>query len=207
VLVDPEFVIPLPAGASFEQAAAATDAGMTSYHAIVTRGKVTKGMRVGIIGLGGLGSLGAQIALAAGASVYVAEINPVVHDYARDIGVEHVSDSIATFADDELDVIVDFAGFEDTTGLAVETVRRRGRVVRVGLARDIGQINLNLLTLNSIDLVGSQAGTKEDCAAVLDLVAAGDLSSRVTKIAFDQIGEGMEQLERGGVVGRLVAVY
>jgi propanol-preferring alcohol dehydrogenase len=69
----------------------------------------------------------------------------------------------------------------------------------------MGTINLNDLTLRSLDLVGSQAGTKEDCSAVLQLVADGKLSSRITRIPFEQIGEGIDRLERGDVVGRLVA--
>ena len=207
VLVDPQFVIPVPDGVSWDQAAAATDAGMTSYHAVVQRGLVTHGMKVGIIGFGGLGSLGAQTAIARGASVYVAETNAQVQEYARELGATAVADDIATFAGEELDVIIDFAGFETTTSDAVTTVRRWGRVVRVGLARQFGTIDLNVLTLNSVDLVGSQAGTKDDCAAVLDLIAAGKLSSRTSTIRFEDIGEGMERLERGDVVGRLVALY
>lgn len=207
VLVAPEFVISLPDGAGFEQAAAATDAGMTSYHAIMDRGQVQQGMKVGIIGFGGLGSLGAQTAIAQGAAVYVAETNPEVHDYARGFGIDHIAAEISAFADEDLDVIIDFAGFETTTSCAVMSVRRGGRVVRVGLAREMGLINLNLLTLNSVELVGSQAGTKQDCAAVLDLIASGKLASRISTISFEKIGEGMERLERGEVVGRLVAVY
>jgi propanol-preferring alcohol dehydrogenase len=52
-----EFVIPLPDGIDWDQAAAATDAGMTSYHAVVVQGGVTAGTKVGIIGLGGWGPL------------------------------------------------------------------------------------------------------------------------------------------------------
>ena len=102
---------------------------------------------------------------------------------------------------------IDFAGFGTTTAGAIETVKDRGRVVQVGLARETGTINLNRLTLSSLELVGSQAGTKEDCAAVLELIAAGKLTSRITTIGFDEIGEGIRKLERGEVVGRLVARF
>jgi D-arabinose 1-dehydrogenase-like Zn-dependent alcohol dehydrogenase len=162
-------------------------------------------MKVGIIGLGGLGSLGAQIALAEGARVFVAEINEAVHPYARELGAHGVAAGIDAFADEQLDVIIDFAGFGTTTAAAIETVRNRGRVVQVGLARPMGTINLNELTLQALDLVGSQAGTKEDCSAVLDLIAADKLASRITKISFEEIGEGIHRLGRGEVIGRLVA--
>lgn len=205
VAVPAHLVVHVPDSVPWEQAAAATDAGLTSYHAVMVRGQVQAGMKVGVIGLGGLGSLGAQIALANGAQVYVAEVNEDVHSYARELGVHGISTGIDSFADEQLDVIIDFAGFGTTTAAAIETVRIRGRVVQVGLARPMGTINLNELTLKSLDLVGSQAGTKEDCSAVLELIAAGRLASRITTIPFEEIGEGIQRLERGEVIGRLVA--
>lgn len=47
---------------------------MTSYAAVVRRGGVKAGDRVGIIGLGGLGQIGARVAHLLGAEVHVAEI-------------------------------------------------------------------------------------------------------------------------------------
>lgn len=68
-------LVPFPDGVDFINGAVATDAGMTSYHAMVTRGGVEEGMKVGVIGLGGLGRLGARADVLLGAEVYVAEIN------------------------------------------------------------------------------------------------------------------------------------
>ncbi|MEV8351052.1 alcohol dehydrogenase catalytic domain-containing protein [Streptomyces niveus] len=45
-------LVRLPQELSFELGAMATDAGITSYHAMVTVGGLKKGMRVGVIGLG-----------------------------------------------------------------------------------------------------------------------------------------------------------
>lgn len=207
VPVPERLVLPLPDGIPWDQAAAATDAGLTSYHALAIQGGVGEGTKVGIIGLGGLGSLGAQIARALGAEIYVAEINEKVHQLALEVGAVEVDTDIKAFADRELDVVVDFAGFGTTTAGAVETVRRNGRVVQVGLGVAEGTINLQQLTLNEVELVGSQAGTAEDCEAVLRLIADGSVSSRVTRIGFDEIGDGIGRLERGEVIGRLVAIY
>lgn len=206
VVVKERLTVHVPDGVPFDQAAAATDAGLTSYHAVIVRGGVRPGMRVGIIGLGGLGSLGAQIARANGAEVYVAEVNEGVHEYARELGATAVGREIGEFADQDLDVVIDFAGFGETTAAAIEAVKVRGRVLQVGLARAMGTINLQTLTLNSLELVGSQAGTKEDCSAVLELVGAGKIASRITRVGFDEIGAGVQRLADGGVVGRLVAV-
>jgi len=200
------YVIPLPDGVDWDQAAAATDAGMTSYHAAITRGGVTVGTKVGIIGFGGLGSLGAQAALAVGAEVYVAETNEAVHEFARELGVADVATDIADFTDTGLDVIIDYAGFGTTTAAAILAVKPGGRVVQVGLGVAEGSIPLLQLVLKPVDLLGSVAGSNDDCAAVLALVAEGKLSSRVTHVTFDEIKDGVERLERGEVVGRLVAM-
>jgi propanol-preferring alcohol dehydrogenase len=207
VAVLEHLVVHLPDAVPFDQAAAASDAGMTSYHAVKVQGQVTAGTRVGIIGLGGLGSLGTQAALALGAEVYVAEINEKVHGFARSLGVAGVSTRITDFADKDLEVVIDYAGFGVTTNDAIETVVRDGRVILVGLGKASATLNTQRLTLEQIHLIGSQAGTKEDCAEVLDLIAAGKLSSRITRIGFDEIGEGIGKLERGEVIGRLVAVF
>ncbi|MGS2586093.1 alcohol dehydrogenase catalytic domain-containing protein [Streptomyces hebeiensis] len=60
-------LVRLPDELSFELGAMATDAGITSYHAMVTVGGLKKGMRVGVIGLGGLGYIGARVAVLKGA--------------------------------------------------------------------------------------------------------------------------------------------
>ncbi|MFJ8792529.1 alcohol dehydrogenase catalytic domain-containing protein [Streptomyces sp. NPDC102462] len=59
-------LVRLPDELSFAMGAMATDAGLTSYHAMVARGGAKKAMRVGGIGLGGLGYIGAHIAVLKG---------------------------------------------------------------------------------------------------------------------------------------------
>jgi alcohol dehydrogenase, propanol-preferring len=207
VRVPARLVVPVPDGVPWEQAAAATDAGLTSYNAVAGTGGVGAGMIVGVIGLGGLGALGTQTAIALGASVYAAEVNEAAHEYARELGVAGVSSSLRDFPDQSFDVVLDFVGLAATTNDAIEVVRDRGRVVRVGLAQARGEVNLSAITLKALQVLGSQAGSKEDCSAVLDLVAQGRLRSRITTIGFDEIGTGVERLTTGGVVGRLVALF
>lgn len=207
VVVAADRVLALPDGVPFNQAAAATDAGLTSFHAVSVQGRVSAGTRVCIVGLGGLGSLGAQMALALGATVFVAEKNPDVHEYAESLGVERVENDIAAFAGEELDVVLDFAGAGSTTDGAVPALRPGGRIVLVGLAVARAELDLQTITLKELEIVGSMTGSMEDCAAVLDLIADGKLESRITQITFDEVGEGISKLQRGEVIGRLVAVF
>jgi propanol-preferring alcohol dehydrogenase len=199
-------LIPIPDEVPFEQAAAATDAGMTCYHAVFVRGGLRPGMKVGIIGLGGLGMTGARLAVLGGAEVYAAEKNAEVHAGGLERGVKKVVHDVTELADLGLDLIVDFAGFGTTTSGAIEVIGDSGRVVQVGLGAAESTINTQLLTLKQVELLGSLGGTPEDTVEVIKFIASGDLKIAVNQIDFDDIPSGLGQLARGEVQGqRLVA--
>jgi alcohol dehydrogenase, propanol-preferring len=198
-------LINLPDAVSFVQGAAATDAGQTSHHAIMVTGGLRSGQRVGIVGLGGLGMTGARIAVLNGAVVYGAEPRKAAWPTATDQGVHSVVDDVLELAQFEPDLIVDFAGFGETTAGAISAVRRGGLVVQVGLGRTHALISTFELIGKGVTLRGSGGGQPEDVAAVLEYIRRGELTIEATTIGFDQIPEGLNRLERGGVVGRIVA--
>lgn len=203
----PADLVPIPDDLDFVQAALGTDAGRASYRAIMVRGQVKRGDRLGIIGLGGLGQIGARIAVLAGADVFVAEIKESIWPLAQDIGVRRVAKDISEFADEGLDVIVDFAGFGTTTAAAIASVKPFGTVVQVGMGKLEATISTADLILRQVTLIGSRGGTVDDIAAVYDLFTTGQLNPQVTRIDFSQIPAGLDQLRRGQVSGRIVAVY
>lgn len=199
-------VISLPDGIAWEQAAPATDAGMTSYHAL-KRGGVKAGTKLGIIGAGGLGSLAVQFANGLGAEVYVAETNRDAWDRIQALGVNGLAENIREFSDKELQVIVDYAGFGTTTDDAIETVSINGTVVQVGMGVDRADISTTAIMLKQVNYLGSLGGTNEDAAEVLEMMAAGKVSSEVEIVSFDDIDESIKRFERGEATrGRLVAV-
>ena len=125
---------------------AATDAGQTSHSALMDAGELRAGQRVGIIGLGGLGMTAARIAVIHGAEVYAAEPRKEAWRAAKDRGVVEIVEDVRGLAPFELDLIVDFAGFGDTTAGAISVVRRGGLVVQVGLGR-------TQATISTMDLI------------------------------------------------------
>jgi propanol-preferring alcohol dehydrogenase len=198
-------LIRLPDAVGFVQGAAATDAGQTSHSALMTAGELEAGQRVGIVGLGGLGMTGARLAVLAGAEVYAAEPRREAWAAAREQGVNEVVEDVTQLAPFELDLIVDFAGFGTTTAGAIGAVRPGGLVVQVGLGRTEATISTMALIGRGVTLRGSGGGSPSDTAAVLGHMARGQLAIEATTIGFDEIPEGLARLERGGVVGRIVA--
>ncbi|WP_405476280.1 zinc-binding dehydrogenase [Streptomyces sp. NBC_00009] len=200
-------LVRLPDELSFELGVMATDAGITSYHAMVTVGGLKKGMRVGVIGLGGLGYIGARVAVLKGAEVYAADISPSSRELAAEIGLAGVAESIIEFADKDLPLIVDYAGFGTTTAQAVETLGKSGTLVQVGLGRLQATVNTQALIFKQLRIFGSLSGTQQDLAELYELMRSGALNPPINRIAPHEIPEGLDRLRKGGVVGRIVAAY
>ena len=204
-LVHATDLVPMPDSLSFELAALGTDAGMTSYHAIVTRGGVAPGMKVGVIGLGGLGQIGARVGVLRGAEVHVAEPNQAAQAMANEIGAASVVSDAAEWEGGNFDLVVDYAGFDSTTRAATKAVKRGGRVVLVGLGTS--EFTLESLTVirSEVDILGSGGGTWQDVADVYALLASGEVSPQWSAIGFDEIPQGLDDLRHHRVTGRLVA--
>jgi propanol-preferring alcohol dehydrogenase len=200
-------LVELPDGVSFELGAMATDAGLTSYHAMVAVGGAAAGMKVGVIGLGGLGYIGARVAVLLGAEVYGVDVNPDARGLAEEIGLAAVAESIDEFTDAGLQLIVDYAGFGSTTAKAVETLAEFGTLVQVGMGRLEATINTYPLIINQLSIKGSKSGTKEDLAALYTLMGTGSLNPPMNLITPADIPDAIDKLRAGGVVGRLIAVY
>jgi alcohol dehydrogenase, propanol-preferring len=200
-------LIPIPGRVSFAQAAAGTDAGKTARHAVKCRGRVARGERVGVIGLGGIGQVAARLAVLEGAEVFVAEPRDTLWPLARELGVIDTVRSVEELAEAQLDTIIDLAGTGTTTRRAVAAVRPEGTVVQVGLASLEATISTRDLVTRQVSLVGSSGGSRQDIADVYALMAEGALAPRLPTIGFDDIPEGLRRVRAGIVVGRLVATY
>lgn len=204
-LAKPIELVPMPASLSFDLAAVGTDAGMTSYHAMVSRGRVQSGMKVGVIGLGGLGQIGARVAVLRGAEVHVAEPNEAAWPTAEEIGAQSIVRDATEWAGKGFDLIVDYAGFGTTTRAAVNAVRRAGTVVLVGMGKLEFTLDTMPMIISEINVLGSTGGTRDDVAEVYELFASGQVDPKMTKIDFLEIAKGLDDLQHHRITGRLVA--
>jgi propanol-preferring alcohol dehydrogenase len=200
-----DMLVRIPDGVSFIQAAAMTDAGMTSYHAVAVNGGAKPGVKMGLIGIGGLGQVGCRIAVLCGADVYVSSRKESARQEALDLGAKAAVATAQELAQFGCNVIVDFAGSDVSTPQAIDAVAFGGKIVRVGMASLETTINIMTLITHELTIIGSQGGTPSDIEALYSFVASGKLEPVITEIGFNDIPDGLEQLKAGKVKGRMVA--
>ncbi len=89
IVVDENFVLRVPPGLDLAGAAPLLCAGITTYSPMRHWG-VTKGKKVGVVGLGGLGHMGVKFAHALGAHTVVFTTSPNKKDDALRLGADEV---------------------------------------------------------------------------------------------------------------------
>src|SRR6476660_8178712 len=90
IVVDQRFVLHVPSNLNLAGAAPLLCAGITTYSPM-RRWGVTKGKKVGVVGLGGLGHMAVKLAHAMGAHVVVFTTSPNKKDDALRLGADEVA--------------------------------------------------------------------------------------------------------------------
>ncbi|KAH7334193.1 chaperonin 10-like protein, partial [Pyrenochaeta sp. MPI-SDFR-AT-0127] len=104
-----ENIVKIPENVSFANAAIATDAISTAYHAVIVEGNVTETTTIAI--------------------VYGVDISASKFEKAISMGAVECATSLSQLSTQNFDVIVDFAGAQSTVEAAVTTVKLGGLVV------------------------------------------------------------------------------
>ncbi len=166
-----------PAYLSFEAAAAIPLAGLTGYRALFTRGQVKRGDKVLITGIGGgVALMVLQMALAAGAEVYVTsgsdeKINKAVALGAK-LGVNYkISGWYKLFqsAVEGFDLIIDSAAGDDFKHF-VELANPGGRIIFFGGTQGpISTLNPQKIFWKHLSIMGTTMGTPQEFADMLAL--------------------------------------
>lgn len=120
-------LVPKPASATWEQAAALPTSGITAFDAL--RSRVTAGTRVLVLGAGGgVGHLAVQVARTLGGVVTAATSDPA---FAKSLGADAVVDYRSEALTGEHDVILDIGGRRSVRELR-ERLAADGALVFVG---------------------------------------------------------------------------
>jgi D-arabinose 1-dehydrogenase-like Zn-dependent alcohol dehydrogenase len=158
----------VPAAIDPVHAAPLTCALGTAYRATITRGLVSAGSRVGVIGLGGVGIHALQIAHAAGAEAVGFDVSERALAAAEALGLDarHADDAASISAAAGLDVVIDAVGVEATMAQAGRLVRAGGRIVAVGYSADSDFVmSSRRFVLEEVELVAHATCAWTNCSA------------------------------------------
>ncbi len=196
----------LPEAISDEVAAPLFCPGITAYGAI-SKLRLRPGQRVAVFGMGGVGHLVVQIARLHGAEVVVVSRGAEHLRLAHELGAEQTIDATAMDPAHELrrmggaDAAVVFAPSSDVVKQALRGIKPGGTVV-IGAAAELGRFPFP----EEKTIVGSLLGTRQQMREVLELAAAGRITSIFEAFPLDRAEEALTRLKRGELAARAVLV-
>jgi alcohol dehydrogenase len=203
-------LVSIPENISFETAASLGCRFATSYRGIVQVAKVQPGEWVAVFGCGGVGLAAVMIAKSRGARVIGVDTSHAARDRAKLAGAEIVLDSVhddvvavtRKLTEVGVDVTVDALGSIKTAKLAVESLRRLGRHVQIGLLPpaqigDHASIPMHLVIGRELQIFGSHgmsAATYPDMLADISsgLLRPDSLIER--SISLEEVPDAMQNL-------------
>ncbi|WP_400194098.1 zinc-binding dehydrogenase [Hymenobacter sp. B81] len=202
-----------PSHLTASQAAALPLGGVTAYRALFTRGQLQAGERVLITGIGGgVALLALQLALAAGAEVWVTSGQADKIERACQLGARggisyHQPKwglELARQAGGGFDLIIDSAAGPGVAQL-VEAAAPGSRIVFYGGTVGTMQVPPARVFWKQLSLLGSTMGTTDDFTAMLALVDRARVLPVVDSVVPLAEGEAaMRRLESGQQFGKLV---
>jgi len=181
-VVDERFAYRLPDDLPDEQAAPLLCAGIIGYRALRRTG-LPHGGRLGLYGFGGSAHLTAQIALAEGASLYVATRSAEARQLALDLGAAWVG-AADEMPPDPLDAAILFAPVGDLVPPALAALDRGGTLAIAGIhLSDVPCLDYQKHLFNERSLRSVTANTRRDGEELLRL--APRLGVRVTTVPYE----------------------
>jgi len=207
--------LPMPAGLSFEEAAAVPLVFLTAWHMLITRAQLKPGEDVLVLGAGsGIGSAAIQIAKLAGARVIATAGSPAKFDKARALGADEMIHHGQQDITEEVrrltgrrgvDVVFEHVG-QATWEQSVKSLATGGRLVTCGATTGgAAQTDLRLLFGRQLSLLGSYMGSRGELFHVLKLVAEKKLRPVVDRVLpLAEARAAHERLEKREQFGKIV---
>ncbi len=189
-------------------------AGLTAYTAVKNANTSPKQALV-ITGIGGLGLMAVQIARALlNPRIIAVDIDDRRLKEAKKLGADYSVNSRSGDAVKQVkdltdglgaEAVIDFVNAPKTVEPGINMLRKRGKLVLVGLFGGSIELNLPLMPLRSYTIIGSYTGRLADLNDLVGLVKRGAVKSVITKtFKLRQATEALTQLKAGKVIGRAV---
>ena len=153
----------------------------TAYRAVAAHARPAAGDWLAVHGCGGVGLAAVMIAVADGARVIAVDPSPQARARALDLGAEHaVADAgaVVELTRGGAAASIDAIGGSASLLASVESLRRRGRHVQVGLLGDETSVPaavIGLAVARELEILGSHGMSARDYPAMLARIVTGEL--------------------------------
>jgi propanol-preferring alcohol dehydrogenase len=214
----------IPPGVSDVDAAVATDAIATPYHACREEARVGPGDTVLIVGGGGgVGIHGVQMAKLCGGWVVAADVSDEKLTAAQHAGADVVIDArrgdLATLVKQAtdgrgVDAAIDFFGSRETLQGALGALARGGRLVIIGSRPPAVfgvdpsfTVDPQRMLYDMLEIHGSRYVTLTEIAQTLELIRQGRISPVVSKrFPLESVEEAHDLLRKNAIPGRAALI-
>jgi D-arabinose 1-dehydrogenase-like Zn-dependent alcohol dehydrogenase len=204
-------LVRLPDALDFVTAASLGCRFATAFRAVTAHGRLRRGDWLAVHGCGGVGLSAVMIATALGAHVVAVDVSDAALRRARDLGAEAVVQAdqhadvpglVRDLTGGGAHVSLDALGSPATAASSVESLRRRGRHVQVGLllgAAATPPLPMDRVVAHELEIYGSHGMAAHEYPAMLALVEDGTLRpDRLVGdvIGLDQAGDALAAMDR-----------
>jgi uncharacterized zinc-type alcohol dehydrogenase-like protein len=207
IVVDEAFVLRIPKNLELAATAPLLCAGITTYSPM-RHWKVSKGQKVGIVGLGGLGHMGVKFAHAFGAHVVLFTTSEKKKADALRLGADEVviSKDEAEMAKHagSFDFILDTVSAEHNVNAYLDLVKLDGTMVMVGASPTPLPVGVGGLLFRRRSLAGSIIGGLRETQEMLDFCAEHGIVCDIEMIKMQDINRAYERLAKSDVKYRFV---
>ena len=202
IVVKEHFALRVPPNLDLAGTAPLLCAGITTYSPMRHWG-VTKGKKVGVVGLGGLGHMGVKFAHALGAHTVAFTTSASKRADALRLGADEVvlsrdANQMAKHAG-SFDFILDAVAAEHDINAYINMLRRDGNITMVGAPEKPLAVSVFGLIFARRSFSGSLIGGIAETQEMLDFCGQQNITSDVEVIPIQKINEAYERLARSDV--------
>jgi len=206
---------PVPAGFSFEEAAAFPLVFITVWRMLITNADLKAGETLLIIGIGGgVASAALQIAKRIGVRVIVTSGSDEKLKRAQTLGADyginhHISDIVAAVnaltGNEGANVVVDSVGGE-VWRKSQAALAMGGRLVTCGATAGAQPMDdLNAIITKQLKIFGSTLGSREEFRQLLSFLSGADIQPIIDSVLpLKDAAAGQRRLEEGKQFGKIV---
>ena len=202
IVVTERFVLKVPANLDLAGTAPLLCAGITTFSPLHHWG-VTKGKKVGVVGLGGLGHMGVKFAHALGAHVVLFTTSPNKKDDALRLGADEVvvsrdANQMAKHAG-SFDFILDCVSADHDINALLGLLGRDGNLTLVGAPEKPMAVSAFNLLFGRRSLSGSPIGGIKETQEMLDFCGKNNITADVEVIPIQKVNEAYDRLLKADV--------